>query len=93
MGGYDGAEVAELIGLFMLDQINTNFPNLTFGLYRDDGLAVHRNNLPGPERDRLRKQLIQLFKNNELKITIDTNLQVVNFVDVTINITNRTYPI
>ena len=91
MGAYDGAEVAELIGLFMLNKINTHFPILTFGIYRDDGLAVHRDSLPGPERDRLRKQLIQLFKDNELKITIETNLQVVNFLDVTLNISNRTY--
>ena len=57
MGAYDGAEVAELIGLFMLNQINTNFPNLTFGLYKDDGLAVHRNSQPGPERDRIENNL------------------------------------
>ena len=42
MGAPDGAEICELVGLFLLDKVRTDFPDLSFGLYRDDGLAVHR---------------------------------------------------
>ena len=42
MGAYDGAEICELVGLLILDHMKTNFPELTFGLQRDDGLAVHK---------------------------------------------------
>ena len=41
MGSYDGAEICELVGLYMLDQRFNN--NKHTGLYRDDGLAVFRN--------------------------------------------------
>ena len=51
------------------------------GLYRDDGLAIVRN-LSGSETERKRKAIIKLFKECSLKITIQTNRQIVNFHDV-----------
>lgn len=39
MGAYDGAEIAELVGLIALKSIEEQLPHLNFGLYRDDGLA------------------------------------------------------
>ena len=43
MGAWDGAEVAELVGLYLLQQMSLNvFGKNMFGLYRDDGLAVTR---------------------------------------------------
>ena len=54
------------------------------GLYRDDGLAViHRAN--GPKMDRIRKDIIALFKSEGLSITIDTNLIETDFLDVSFN--------
>ena len=41
MGAPDGAEVCEMVGLFLLKEIEENFPQLNTGLYRDDGLAHH----------------------------------------------------
>ena len=38
-GSYDGAECAELVGLFILDRVS-KISGLEAGLYRDDGLAV-----------------------------------------------------
>ena len=46
MGAPDGAEVCELVGLFLLNEIKSKFPELEFGIYRDDGLAIHRR-IPG----------------------------------------------
>ena len=43
MGSYDGAEVCELVGLYILHKLTTAFPNGNIGLYRDDGLAAFRN--------------------------------------------------
>ena len=40
MGGYHGAEICELVGLFLLSQLTDVIPILFIGLYRDDGLAV-----------------------------------------------------
>jgi hypothetical protein len=48
MGSYDGAEVCELVGLYLLHQVKSAFPNISFGLYHDDGLGYYKN-MPGPE--------------------------------------------
>ena len=65
MGSYDGAEVCELVGLYLLHQVKSAFPSISFGLFRDDGLGYYKN-MPGPETERTRKTIIKLFKNNGL---------------------------
>ena len=40
MGAFDGAEVCEMVGLFMLQKLKTEITTADIGLYRDDGLAV-----------------------------------------------------
>ena len=73
MGAYHGAEVCELVGLFLLNEMHIKFPQLNFGIYRDDGLGEHRR-LPGPDLERMKKGIIALFKSHGLRITIATNL-------------------
>ena len=90
MGSYDGCEVCELVGLLILKRMSEQFPDLNFGLYRDDGLGVHRR-LPGPRLERMKKDINALFNNLGLKITIDTKLIVVNFLDVTFNLHEETH--
>ena len=73
MGSFDGAEVCELVGLFLLNKIKPFLGTSNVGLYRDDELAiVHR--AKGPKRDRIRKDIISLFKDEGLSIKIDANL-------------------
>ena len=90
MGAYDGAEVCELVGLFLLNKIKKECAGLELGLYRDDGLGVTRN-LPGPQLEKLRKKLFALFKSCGLQITLDCNLQQVDFLDVTFNLQSEKY--
>ena len=92
MGSFDGAEICELVGLYMLDKLCTFIDKKQIGLYRDDGLCVidHAN---GPKLDRLRKDIIKLFKDEDLNITIETNLSVTDFLDVTLDLnTGKFYP-
>ena len=42
-GSYDGAEVCELAGLFMLNDLSKKFDKDNIGLYRDDGLSAFEN--------------------------------------------------
>ena len=77
MGAYDGAEVCELVGLFVLNLLKNKINAESIGLYRDDGLAVVRNK-SGSQCDRMRKQLIRTFQAIGLKITVDVNLKQVN---------------
>ena len=92
MGSFDGAEICELVGLYILDKLCTFIDKKQIGLYRDDGLCVidHAN---GPKLDRLRKDIIKLFKYEDLNITIETNLSVTDFLDVTLDLnTGKFYP-
>ena len=43
MGAYDGAEVCELVGTYMLNLLSKKYNKNNFGLYRDDGLTVLKN--------------------------------------------------
>ena len=90
MGSYDGAEVCELVGLFILNGLGNTYGKENIGLYRDDGLAVFKN-ITGPQADRIRKDITRHFKTHGLNITIQTNLKIVNFLDVTFNLNNATY--
>jgi hypothetical protein len=40
MGSFDGAEICELVGLFILNHLGKRFGKENIGLYRDDGLAI-----------------------------------------------------
>ena len=90
MGAYDGAEVCELIGIFMLDIIQTKFKKHNFGLYRDDGLAVSKN-ISGPQSERLKKDLQVTFKKFGLDLVIECNKTIVDYLDVTFNLKNGTF--
>ena len=90
MGSFDGAEVRELVGLYLLNKIKPLFGSNNVGFYRDDGLAiVHKAN--GLKVDRLRKDIISLFKDEGLSITINTNLIETDFLDVSFNLNTGKY--
>ena len=90
MGSYDGAEICELVGIFALSQLPERYDRNNIGLYRDDGLAVFRNT-PGSNAERIKKDIIKSFNQLGLRITIQTNLRIVNFLDVTFNLSNGKY--
>ena len=74
MGSYDGAEICEIVGLYLLNRLSTVIDKSSVGLYRDDGLAAI-NNVNGPKLDRIRKEIIALFKEEGLSITTEKTLQ------------------
>ena len=89
-GSYDGAELCELVGIYLLHIIEIYLPNLNTGLYRDDGLSCVTN-VSGPQIDRIRKQMTQQFKSCGLKITIEANLTTTDFLDVKLNLQENLY--
>ena len=90
MGAYDGAEVSELIGIFMLNKISEKYNKNDTGLYRDDGLAVFKN-ISGPESERIKKNFQSLFRKYGLEIITECNKKVVDYLDVTFNLKDGTY--
>ena len=88
MGSFDGAETCELVGLFLLDCINNKIGR-NFGLYRDDGLGAI--NASPRQAECIKKQLCDIFKQHQLRITVECNRKSVNFLDVSFNLNNNTF--
>ena len=84
MGSFDEDEVCELVGLYILSILSRKYGKSQIGLYRDDGLAAFRSN--SQTSDRIRKEITKVFKDQGLNITIQANLEEVNFLDVTFNL-------
>ena len=59
-------------------------------LYRDDGLLILRNE-NGQQIDRMHKNIIKIFKGIGFAIDVETNLKIVDFLDITFNLNNGTY--
>ena len=89
MGTFDGAEVCEADGSFFLDQLSKNYNKKDIGLYRDDGLAIFKK-VSGSKAEKIEKDIQKLFKDNHLNIAIQCNLKIVNYLDVTFNLSNAT---
>ena len=70
---HDSAEICELVGIYLFGKLSKIIDRKKMGLYRDDWLSVIEN-ANGPKLDRLRKNVIAVFHNEELKITIDTQI-------------------
>ena len=83
MGSYDGAEICELVGRYLLNPLNTVIDKSSVDLYRDDWLGAI-NNANGAKLDRIRKNIIALFQEEGLSITIEKNLIEADFLDVTL---------
>ena len=87
MGAQDGAEVAELTGIYLLKQVEDFLSSLGdkahAGLYRDDGL-IYIENANGTLINKIEKALHRIFKRSHLKISIEQKGLSVNFLDVTL---------
>ena len=80
-GSYDGAEICELVGIFLLHNLSNTIDVGSYGIYRDDGLILMERATPR-KCDILRKKLIKFFKGFGFNITIESNLRVVQFLDI-----------
>ena len=89
-GSYDGAEVCELVGVYILTKLECVFEKNNFGLYRDDGLACCHNKSQR-QLDGIRKQLVEIFKKMGLKITVELGLKCADFLDVTLDLENNSF--
>ena len=88
MGSFHGAEICDLVGLYILSKLKNVFGNC--GLYRDDGLGVI--DLAKPVvYDRIRKQVFKVMSDIGFKITLDLGNQVTDFLDVTLNLSDGTF--
>ena len=80
------AEVCELAGQFMLNELSKKFDKDNIGLYRDDGLSVFKNN-NGHQNDKVRKEMTDLFRQNHPNLEIKCNLKIVDYLNITFDLT------
>ena len=86
MGSFDGTEIFELVGVYILNLLGEKYEKGRVGLYRDDGLACFEN-VSGPQAKKFRKDAIKIFKQElDLNITSETNLKIAYFLDATLKI-------
>ena len=67
-----------------MDQLSKVIDKKSIGLYRDDGLAALK--LTGSQADRARKAITKIFKDCDLKVTVEPLLPCTNFLDVTLDL-------
>ena len=89
VGSFDGAEICDLVGLFLLNDLAKKFGNKFVGLYRDDGLAIIQSK-SARIADKVRKEMHEIFKTYGLRITADISHQIVNFLDITLSLSDET---
>ena len=90
MGSFHGAELCELIGLHILDNLKDTLGTTEYGLYRDDGLAITEIKAQTTLRQKeklIRSKLDQLG----FKITIESGLIKTDFLDISLDLSQNTY--
>ena len=90
MGGYHGAEVCELVGLFMLHGLSDILKKEQVGLYRDDGLAVIEH-LTDFKAEKLKVRLHKFAKELGLRLEIEGPMTKTVFLDITMDLNKNTY--
>ena len=91
MGAPDGAEVCELVGLYILHEMATHYSWINFGLYRDDGLGEH-DEIPKREEEQLKKDLHAFFLEKfGLRITVEKGKKEVNHLDVSLDLAKEDF--
>ena len=90
MGAFDGAEVCELVGTYLLSLLSKKCKKSDVGLYRDDGLAVFMN-MSGPQSERMKKTFQRIFREKGLELVIQCNKKVVDYLDATFNLNDGSF--
>ena len=88
-GSYDSAECSDLVGLFMLSELEKRNLEAFLGLFRDDGLGA--SYLSCQEIDDIKKIICEVFRSHGLEITVDANKKRVQFLDVEFDLENDTF--
>ena len=88
MGSFDGAETCDLVGLYLLSQLQA--PGINIGVYRDDGLATRK--LTNRQTQLALQRIDKIMQANGLEIPgAEANRIEVNFLDVTMNLATESY--
>ena len=87
-GSWDGAEVTDLVGFYLLAQLQ-HLEEFNCGLYRDDMLAA--TELHGKEAEQLKQKISSVFQAEGLTVKVEVNKKVVDFLNVTLSLQYGTH--
>ena len=87
MGSWDGAEVSDIVGLYLLSQLQD--VGFDLGLYRDDGLGV--TSLTPRLAEKEKQKVCKIFQENGFDIKVNVNVKNVNFLDINLDLSTFTY--
>ena len=92
MGSYHGAEICELVGLFILNELieAKSIDKTNCGLYRDDGLLIVKKR-SSRIIDQMRKSITKTFQKHDLKVKIELSSQRVDFLDIIMDLEKDEY--
>ena len=82
--------MCELVRLYLLNLLTNEFGKYNISSYRDDGLSCFQN-ISGPESVKIKMKKCNIFKENRLNITVECNLTIGDFLDVTFDLKFGTY--
>ena len=88
MGAYHGAQLCEIVGLFMMSRL-AHIKDLIPIIYRDDVLGLTK--ATSRQQEKMRQMITNVFNEYGLNITIFINLKKVNFLDVTLDLEKEIY--
>ena len=80
IGAYHGAEVCELVRRFLFDETSVKNDKNSIGLYCDKGLSVFKNS-----------DWKETFKDFGLETVAESDLIMVNYLDGTLNLNDRSF--
>ena len=83
MGAYDSAQVADLIGIYILDTLDSIVSTEQMGLYRDEG-NIFISDSNGSKTSKTHKKIIKALKLLGLWILKKLQTKIVGFLDVTL---------
>ena len=91
MGIFDGTELCELVGLYILHILGVKYEKHRIALHHDDRLACF-GYTSRAQADVIRKDFIKIIRADfDLSISCETSLKYVNFLDITLNLTTGKY--
>ena len=90
MCAFDGAEVCERFGDFLIHKLSGKYERKNLALCRNEALTIFKN-VTWSDSEEIKKYFYNLFRNQDLKLSIQCNRKVMNFQGVTLNLENSTY--
>ena len=85
MVSYEVTDLCELVGEYLLDIFTKEFYKQNIDLYRDDGISCFEN-ISWLDPEKLKKKLFKIFKNSRLRIAVERNVIITEFLDATFDL-------